>query len=529
MKSIKRYFKVNREDISYLTFILESYSGLAVVRTIDSREAIIEILIAPQNGDLFEDLMLNLKHKEKLKLLPGTIDNTKANGNNSVGNREVNRSFHISTMGCQMNEYNSDYLSQTLIHFGYKPVQQPDQADLILINSCTVRAKAEQKAYSLLGRMIKLKRKRPHLKIGLMGCLAQQEGADLFTRFPELDLALGTREICDIQPILVKLESNLKPILANNLDLPPTSSFLECNGYFKGKLKAFITIMEGCNNFCSYCIVPFVRGRETSRAPEDILKEAVNLVDQGIKEITLLGQNVNSYFHQERQTGFPSLLKSLNKIKGLKRIRFTTSHPKDLSNDLIRCFGELDLLCPHIHLPFQAGSDRILKSMNRGYTRKDYLELISSLRDIRPNIAITSDVMVGFPGESQRDFEYTLDLIKKIEFDNLYSFKYSDRKGTAAAKLPQKIDEKEKTERLALLQQIQKSITLKKNRNLEGRQVVILIDGKSRKGGQWTGRTGTNKVANINSENNILGKLVHVKINRGFMNSLQGDFIGIHG
>jgi len=360
-----------------------------------------------------------------------------------------------------------------------------------------------------------------------MGCLAQQEGINLFKQFPELDLALGTREICDMQPILVKLEANVKPILASNLDLPPTP-FAECNGYFKGKIKGFISIMEGCNNFCSYCIVPFVRGRETSRTPEDIHKEAVYLVDQGVKEITLVGQNVNSYFHPEGKTGFPALLKSLNNINGLKRIRFTTSHPKDLSLELIRCFGELDLLCPHIHLPFQAGSDRILKGMNRGYTRSDYLKLVLSLRDIRADIAITSDVMVGFPGETRNDFEDTLDLIKKIEFDNLYSFKYSDRKGTAAERLPQKIVEKEKAERLALLQQIQKSITLKKNRNMEGRQVVILVEGTSRKGGQWTGRTDTNKVVNINCKNSILGQLVNVKINRGFMNSLHGEFIGLH-
>lgn len=437
------------------------------------------------------------------------------------------RTFHISTMGCQMNEYNSDYLSQALIRSGYQPVPEPCLADLILINSCTVRAKAEQKAYSLLGRMMKLKRKRPGIRIGLMGCLAQQEGRNLFKRFPELDLVLGTREICDIQPVLAQLEKDRRPVAAGNLDLPP-APFVESAGYFRGRIKGFISIMEGCNNFCSYCIVPYVRGRETSRGPEDIRREAVSLVSQGIKEITLLGQNVNSYFYREDKTGFPVLLQALNRISGLERIRFTTSHPKDLSPELIRCFAELDLLCPHIHLPFQAGSDRILKRMNRGYTRGEYRDLIKRLREACPGIAITSDVMVGFPGETHKDFADTLDLIDKIEFDNLYSFKYSDRKGTLAAGFTPKVDEGEKTDRLSLLQQMQKTITLKKNRDLEDRQVLVLAEGESRKGGEWTGRTGTNKIVNFKCNNNILGKLAQVKIKRGFINSLQGKFMGIN-
>jgi tRNA-2-methylthio-N6-dimethylallyladenosine synthase len=270
--------------------------------------------------------------------------------------------------------------------------------------------------------------------------------------------------------------------------------------------------------------VPYVRGREVSRPPEEILKEAEHLISQGIKEITLLGQNVNSYFWGPgKGFNFPSLLRKMSKLDGLARIRFTSSHPKDLSEDLVQCFGELDNLCPHIHLPFQAGSNRILKLMNRGYTREKYMELIGELREVRPGIAITSDVMVGFPGERTDDFLMTLDLIKKIEFDSLYSFKYSDRKGTLARKMYGKIDEVEKSSRLKELQQLQKGITLRKNKCLEGMELEILVEGPSKKEGQLTGRTGTNKVVNFINNNSVMFNSVKVEIKRAFVNSLWGE------
>jgi len=437
----------------------------------------------------------------------------------------VSGNFYIATMGCQMNDYDSDYLAQLLQSSGYKPVEQPNSADLILINTCTVRAKPQQKAYSLLGRMVALKKKKPSLIIGMLGCIAQQEGKNLFKRFPELDLVLGTRELERIEEFLKKIEIDRDRVVATELDRNPRS-FAGKNGYYKGRVKSYISIMEGCNNFCSYCIVPYVRGREVSRAPRDIMKEAQHLVGQGVKEITLLGQNVNSYrWNEGEELDFPGLLHKLNRIPGLKRIRFTTSHPKDLSDDLIKCFGELEKLCPHIHLPVQSGSNKILKRMNRGYSRENYLNLVKKLRSARSDMAITSDLIVGFPGETEEDFHLTIDLIKKIGFDNTYSFKYSDRQGTRAENMDGKLPENAKGARLAELQGLQKQITLEKNRALKGCQVDVLVEGKSKKGGQMTGRTGGNKIVNFPSDNNNIGIIVKVVIKDALANSLRGELV----
>jgi len=434
----------------------------------------------------------------------------------------LSRRYYIATMGCQMNEYDSDYLGQLLLASGYVNTSDPLGADLIIVNTCAVREKAEQKAFSLLGRLVILKRKNPHLIIGMMGCIAQKDGAGLFKRFPDLDFVMGTREIERIHEILETKETTGERIIATDLDTKPLLSYHH-EGYFKGRVKGYISIMQGCNNFCSYCIVPYVRGREFSLPPGKIISEAENLVSQGVKEITLLGQNVNSYYsEQESGVDFPGLLRRVNRIDGLKRIRFTTSHPKDLSEKLIRCFGELEKLCPHIHLPFQSGSDRILKRMNRGYTREKYIGLIQRLREVQENVAVTSDVIVGFPGETIKDFQMTLDLIQKIGFDNLFSFIYSDRMGTAAARMADKLDDEEKSSRLALLQKTQQGITLAKNKLLAGHEVEVLVEGLSKRKTQLTGRTDTNKVVNFVSHSNEPGDLVNVMIEDAFVNSLRG-------
>jgi tRNA-2-methylthio-N6-dimethylallyladenosine synthase len=425
-------------------------------------------------------------------------------------------------MGCQMNEYDSDHVGQLLQHLDFSAADDPKQADFIIINTCAVRAKPEQKAYSLLGRMIALKKRNPRLIVGIMGCIAQQWGSALLDRFAELDFVLGTREIEKLPEILGRLERGTRLFAA---DLNLKSSFPAVRaGYFAGRVKSFVTIMEGCDNFCTYCIVPYVRGREVSRPLEDILNEATALVAQGVKEVTLLGQNVNSYrYGRDHGNGFPSLLRRVNAVEGLLRIRFTTSHPKDLSDDLIQCFGELEKLCPHVHLPFQAGSNRILKAMRRGYTREHYLELIEKLRNTRPDIAITSDVMVGFPGESERDFESTMDLVRRIEFDNLYSFKYSDRAGTCAEKMGPKVADAEKASRLEALQSLQKLISFSKNKRLVGSTVQVLVEGRSKRENQISGRTGTNKVVNFSCDLNRLFNIINVKIKRCSPNSLWGE------
>lgn len=437
----------------------------------------------------------------------------------------MRRRFYIQTMGCQMNVHDSDFLSQCLLHAGYVPAERPEEADVILANTCVVRAKPEQKAYSFLGRASAVKASDPSKFIGIVGCLAQMKGEQLLKRFPLLDLIMGPRELSRFPDVVKQMDRPHGKTVATRLDLAPPCHDPE-QGCFQNGATGYISVMEGCNNFCSYCIVPYVRGREISRDPDQIMAEAIRLIDRGIKEITLLGQNVNSYVWKapgRQRLNFPGLLRQVSQLKGLLRLRFVTSHPKDLSDELISCFAEIENLCPHIHLPFQAGSNRILQLMGRGYARKDYLRLIQKLRKIRPDIAITSDVMVGFPGETDQDFQDTLDLIRQVRFDSLFSFKYSDRKGTAADQMDGKVDELTKTSRLHDLQDVQQRITLEKNKGLEGQETVVLVEGRSKRGGQSTGRTGSHKVVNFPGDSWEIGSLVKVLIKRAFLNSLRGE------
>jgi len=425
-----------------------------------------------------------------------------------------------------MNKYDSETMCKILLNKGYKQTTNLDKADIILINTCAVREKAEEKALSIVGRLADLKQKKPDLIAGVIGCVAQERGSHLFKRFPFLDLIIGPRNINSIDTFISKIEDGGGRLLSTDLS-DKMMSFTKNNGYLKGRAASFLKIMEGCDNFCSYCIVPFVRGREFSVPAREIITEAKNLINHGIKEITLIGQNVNSYNVKDRaRPTFPELLEKLDEIQGLKRLRFVTSHPKDLSDDLIAAFGKLRSLCPHIHLPFQSGSNKILKRMNRGYTRDDYIDLIRGLRETRPDIAITSDVIAGFPGEDNQDFENTLKLVEDIRFDNLFSFKYSQRPGTRAMHLDTKVADEEKQRRLSILQESQREITLSKNRALEGTIQEVLVEGPAKRGYSYLeGRTLGNKVVNFPSDINLAGRLVNVKINNGFQNSLFGELI----
>jgi len=548
METIRRIYRIDPREIAYLRTTVESYDGMAVVSTVDPRAALVEIRISPGYEGLLTELLKDLAAEEgRMEMAPlrEAADCDQDPGTRaepSCGRQEATRDgappgegakmqrseplpkrYYLATMGCQMNEYDSDYVAQALQKAGFSSVEDPEGADLVLINTCAVRARAEQKAVSLLGRLLGLKRKRPHAIVGLMGCVAQQRGPSLLQRFPGLDLVLGTGETAGIVEALERIERERKRLsltAPGRGPRPPAGR----PGYFMGKVKSFVSVMEGCDNFCTYCIVPYVRGREISRPPEELEREVGGLLREGVREVTLLGQNVNSYRYSEKgDVGFPGLLKRLDRLEGLERMRFTTSHPKDLSDELIRSFRDLEHLCPHIHLPFQAGSNRILAAMKRGYTRETYLELVEKLRSVNPGIAVTSDVMVGFPGESDEDFEMTLELIRRIRFDGLFSFKYSDREGTVARHMEGKVPEQIKASRLSILQELQKGITFQKNKELVGTVHEVLVEGHSKKGAQLTGRTETYKVVNFTSPEKGLGDLVRVRIKRVYANSLSGE------
>ena len=423
-----------------------------------------------------------------------------------------------------MNVYDSGQMERLLMDMDYLPAHCPENADLILLNTCSIRQKPEHKVYSHLGRLARIKRKRPELIIGVGGCVAQQEKERLLKRAPYVDIVFGTSAIGRLQALVRQAEKKRSKMVDVQGTPTPEPPKIKPSTKQQMQATAFVTIMSGCDNFCAYCVVPYVRGREVSRKPDSILKEIGYLVESGVREVTLLGQNVNSY---GRKNGygidFPELLEQADNVRGLKRIRFTTSHPKDLSKRLVMAFASIKKLAPHIHLPVQCGSDRILKRMNRGYTRDVYLRKIDLLRDARPHIGITTDIIVGFPGETREDFERTLDLVKSVEFDNLFAFKYSDRPDVPAARLSEKVDEMEKKERLAELLEIQSQITLDKYKSLVGTWQEVLVEGLSKKGdGQMTGHTPCNKIVNFVDDRVRIGQVVPVKIVEAFSHSLLG-------
>ena len=448
----------------------------------------------------------------------------------------MQKRVYIETYGCQMNEYDTERILRLLESSNYLETKDAKEADFILINTCSVREKPEHKVYSALGRYQWLKEERGTI-IGVAGCVAQQEGDRLLNRVPYLDMVIGTHAIPMLPQLLQKVECSGQRVCETGFD--PEGNYLKTilpqkspvvGSIRLDKVKSYVTIMQGCDHFCSYCIVPYVRGREKSRSSGEIIEEVKRLTEMGVKEVCLLGQNVNGYGKGlEEELRFAELLPRINEIEGLHRIRFTTSHPADLSEELIQAFSRLPKLCEHIHLPFQSGSDRILKAMHRGYTKESYLEKIDRLKGVCPSIAVTADVIVGFPGEEERDFEETLDLLQKVRFDDLFSFKYSPRKGTRAAQFEEKVEEKVKQERLSILQEIQKEITLQKNQELEGRVKEVLVEGRSKQSDRdVTGRTRSNKVVNFKGDLELVGKLVPVQITKAYPHSLRGEIVPTH-
>lgn len=431
------------------------------------------------------------------------------------------KKYYISTYGCQMNFYDSEKIAGVFSGYGYMETQDVKEAQVIVINTCSVRQKAEQKFLSELGRLKGLKDKNPDLKILVAGCIAQQKGNALFDRFPYVDFAFGPQNINTLESWIN--EGTSKTALEDNsnyhLKAMPVKRV--------GQVRAWVGVMYGCDNFCSYCIVPYTRGRERSRPSNDILKEIKDIAAQGFKEVTLLGQNVNSYGKGlSEDIDFPDLLKMINEINGIQRIRFVTSHPRDLSEKLIRTMRDLPKICKHIHLPIQSGSDRVLSLMNRGYTYKQYKEKIEMLRSAIPDIAITTDIIVGFPGEREEDFEATLTALREVEYDGIFAFKYSPRPMTLAVSLPGHINERTKSERLYKVLDLQAGITYRKNKALEGRTVEVLVEGRSETDmNKLTGRTSSNKIVNFYGDRKYTGKLVMVKLLEAKQHSLYGEIL----
>lgn len=448
--------------------------------------------------------------------------------------------FYIKTFGCQMNERDSEIMAQSLAPYGYIEGMEMNEADLVILNTCSIRAKAEQKVLSLLGYLRKTKARRPAMKICVAGCVAQQEGSRLLERMPHVDLVVGTQNIYNIPTLLQRVAQEgsrvvtdlrddyaiprFLPALAPQTTAPASDDVAPSSGRFS----KFVTIMQGCNNYCTYCVVPYTRGREISRKVDDIVEEVQTLVKSGVKEITLLGQNVNSYGKANAVTAdgrpynFSDLLREVSGVDGLARLRFTTSHPKDLTDALMRSFREVKNLCPQFHLPVQSGSDRILERMNRKYTAAQYLEKVEKLREHIPGIALTTDIIVGFPGESDEDFRQTMELLEQVRFHGSFSFKYSDRPGTRASGLPGKVDEEVKSARLAQFQHRQDEISLLRNREYVGAVQSVMLEECREDGGK--GRTATNHIVHFaDCRGQVAGDIVDMKIVHAGQHSLRGE------
>lgn len=463
-----------------------------------------------ENKELINDINNNVN--EYIRNIKENIDEKKA---------------LVITHGCQMNEHDSEKITWLLEKMGYSIVNDIDDSDLIILNTCSVRHSAEDKVYGQLGNLKNLKSKKRNLKIAVCGCMMQREESRNYVieKFPNVDIIFGTNNIWKL-PELLSLSYDGKKLAMdieeNALNIDDS---LGANRLYN--FKSYVNIMYGCNNFCSYCIVPYTRGRETSRRPGEIIKEIEELAKNGTKEVTLLGQNVNSYGKTfDNNYTFANLLEDVNDIKGIERIRFMTSHPKDISDELIYSFKDLDKLCNFLHLPVQAGSSNVLKMMNRKYTKEDYLRKIDKIKNVNPNIALSTDIMVGFPGESEEDFLDTLDLVKKVEYDTSFTFIYSIRENTPAANRKDQVPDKVKHERFERLLDVLYPIQEKKNKAYIGKTVPVLVEDISKKdASNVSGRSNEFKLVNFKADKSDIGKIVNVRIKDANSFSLVGEKI----
>jgi tRNA-2-methylthio-N6-dimethylallyladenosine synthase len=431
------------------------------------------------------------------------------------------KKLFIKTYGCQMNVYDSERMAEALGSEGYETTDVMADADMILLNTCHIREKAAEKLYSDLGRMRPLKEEKPDLKIGVAGCVAQAEGGEIMRRQPMVDLVVGPQTYHRLPDLMEKVN---KGETALDTDFPEEDKFEHLpKRVSKARPSAFLTVQEGCDKFCAFCVVPYTRGAEVSRPPERLIAEAQNLVERGVREITLLGQNVNAY-HGEGEDGtwgLARLIWALNDIEGLKRIRFTTSHPNDMEDALIEAHGTCDKLMPYLHLPVQSGSDKILKAMNRKHTAASYIELIDRIRAARPDLLLSGDFIVGFPGETEEDFEATMELVRTVNYGQAYSFKYSARPGTPAAE-KEAVSDDVASERLQRLQALLTEQQYAAQRGMVGREVSVLFEKKGRQEGQLIGKSDYLHAVHCDAPEHMIGTVQRVKITVSMTNSLTG-------
>ena len=434
--------------------------------------------------------------------------------------------LHLITYGCQMNEYDSERVAGLLGRQQYELTDREDEADLILINTCAIREKAEEKVFSRLGQLRGLKQKNPGLVIGVMGCMAQLQQSAILQRAPAVDLVFGSPAISRVGELVERARRERRPVLETG-----EGALVKLTGILPrpDRLKAFVTVMEGCDKYCTFCVVPLTRGRERSHAPESILEEIRGLAQQGYREVTLLGQNVNAYGKDlTPPTDLAALIELVDDIEGIERIRFTTSNPVNLTSRLIRALRDVPKACEYLHLPLQSGSDRILERMNRGYTRARYLELIAELQETVPGLALSTDLIAGFPGETEADFEATVEMVERVGYDSVFAFRYSPRPRTPAATFPDQVPDAEKARRLTRLLEVANGIQARKNAALEGREMEVLVDGVSKKNPrELAGRTRCNRVVNFDGGGRRLyGELVRVRITQAMPHSLRGTLVG---
>ena len=429
--------------------------------------------------------------------------------------------YKILPYGCQMNFSDGERFAGQLERMGYKPTEKLEDADVIILNTCCVRETAENKIYGKIGEIKHIKEKKPNLILGITGCMSQKEGDNIFKRAPHVDFVLGTNKMHDLPAVLEEIYNSRGHVvsLAGDYDMPPAVAPAQNDSLF-----AYVPIMYGCNNFCTYCIVPYVRGRERSRDPREIVNEIKGLVAGGVREVMLLGQNVNSYGKDREDADFADLLAMIDEIPGLYRIRYMTSHPKDLSDKVIDVIANSKHICDHFHLPVQYGNDKMIKAMNRGYTIEYYRSLIKKIRERFPKASFTTDLIVGFPGETEEDFQDMLDFLKEIKYDAAYTFIYSKRSGTPAATMENQIETSVKKARLQKLMDIQNEISLANNMLLKDQVAEVLVEGPSKTDPDvYTGHTTTNKIVLWKHKDEQIGDLVKVRITQPQTWVLKGE------